>query len=141
MRGPARSGEDCGVNSGSARALLSHTGPVYSAAAAACRDPSLAEAVAERVLTSAARAGAGEAGLPGDRRRLVEQAVVLGIRVDPAPPFDCLPLDEREAVALARLAGCTVGEIAVALESSAESVKDAMLRALERLATTEPALV
>jgi hypothetical protein len=112
---------------------------VYSAAAAACRDPSLAEAVAERVLTSAARAGTGCVGF--DRRRLVEQAVVLGVRVDPAPPFDDLPLDEREAVALARLAGCTVGEIAIVLESSVEGVKDAMLRALERLATTEPALI
>jgi Sigma-70, region 4 len=125
------------VDSGLARTLLSHAGPVYSAAAAACRDPSLAEAVAERVLTSAA--GAGEACC--DRRRLVEQAVVLGVRVDPAPPFDGLPPDEREAVALARLAGCTVGEIAIVLESSAEGVKGAMLRALERLATTEPALV
>jgi hypothetical protein len=127
------------VDSGLARTIQSHTGPVYSAAAAACRDHSMAEAVAERVLTAAARACAGDVGF--DRQRLVEQAVVLGVRVDPAPPFDGLALDEREAVALARLAGCTVGEIALVLESSAEDVKAAMLRALERLAATEPALV
>jgi hypothetical protein len=125
--------------SGSARTLLSHAGPVYSAAAAACNDRSLAEAVAERVLTSAARSGGGNVRV--DRLRLVEQAVVLGVRVDPAPPFDGMPLDEREAVALARLAGCTVGEIALALDSSPEGVKAALLRALERLATAEPSLL
>jgi DNA-binding CsgD family transcriptional regulator len=116
---------------GATRAVLDHAGYVYSAAGAACADPELAEAIAERVLTAAIRAPCGE---PPDRARLVEEAVVLGVRIHPAPPFDALPLNEREAIALARLGGCSAQEIALASETSIEQVKAAMRSGLARLA-------
>jgi hypothetical protein len=122
---------------GATRAVLDHAGYVYGAATAACADPELAEAIAERVLTAAIRSPCG--GL-ADRGRLVEEAVVLGVRVHPAPPFDALPLEEREAIALARLGGCTAQEIALATETSIEQVKASMRSGLERLAVArEPA--
>jgi DNA-binding NarL/FixJ family response regulator len=117
--------------SGSVGGVLDHAGYVYGAATAACADPSLAEAVAERVLTSATRSGCGEAV---ERGRLVEEALVLAVRVDPSPPFAGLPPMEREVIALARLGGCSAHEIALALETSIASVKAAMRTGLARLA-------
>jgi hypothetical protein len=117
---------------GATRAVLEHAGYVYGAASAACADPVLAEAIAERVLTAAVRAPCGE---PPDRGRLVEEAVVLGVRIHPAPPFDALPLNEREAIALARLCACSAQEIALANETSIEQVKASMRSGLERLAS------
>lgn len=117
--------------SGSARALLDDAGEVYSAARAACADPELAEAVAERVMIAAARTSCGD---QLDRARLVEQALVLGVRGDPSAPFAALPPEEREVIVLARLGRLSVQEIALALEMSIESVKSAMRGGLARLA-------
>jgi hypothetical protein len=50
------------------------SGYVYGAATAACADPELAEAITERVLTSAVRKPRGDRL---DRARLIEEAVVL----------------------------------------------------------------
>jgi hypothetical protein len=116
---------------GATRAVLDHAGYVYGAATAACADHDLAEAIAERVLSVALRAPCGE---PPDRARLVEEALVLAVRLHPAPPFDALPLEEREAIALARLGGCSAQEIALASETSIEQVKAVMRSGLERLA-------
>jgi Sigma-70, region 4 len=117
--------------SGSTRALLQHAGPVYSAAAAACGGDEMAEAVAQRVLASAVRA-------PGslDRRHLIREAVLLAVRVDPCPELAAMALDEREAVALARLADCSVLDIALVLGITVQAVKAAMSRGLRRAAAS-----
>jgi DNA-directed RNA polymerase specialized sigma24 family protein len=115
---------------GASRAVLDHAGHVYGAARAACADPELAEAIAERVLTAAVRSPCSGRL---ERKRLVEEALVLAVRSHPAPPFDALPLDERETIALARLGGCSAQEIALLRETSIENVKTTMRRGLERL--------
>ena len=119
--------------SGSTRVLLQHARPVYSAAAAACGGDEMAEAVAQRVLASAARARDPESL---DRRHLIQEAVLLAVRVDPRPELAAMALDEREAVALARLADCSVHDIALVLRITVQAVKAAMSRGLRRAAAS-----
>jgi DNA-binding NarL/FixJ family response regulator len=126
-----RHGDHPGMPSGAIHAVLDHAGYVYGAATAACADSELAEAITERVLASAFGTAGGERL---DRARLVEEAVLLAVRIDPSPPFAGLPVEEREVIALARLGGCSAKEIALALEISVESVKAAMRSGLVRLA-------
>lgn len=116
--------------SASIRAALAEAGHVYGAATTACADPELAEAITERVMTAAVRTAGG----PLDRAHLVEQAVVLAVRIAPAPAFAGLPLEEREVIALARLGGRSAAEIALALDMSVEGVKKAMYTGLARIA-------
>jgi Sigma-70, region 4 len=117
--------------SGAASAVLDHAPHVYGAACTVCTDPEAAAAVTERVLAAAVHERSG-AGL--DRGTLVEEALVLGVRVAPSPPFAAMPLEEREVITLARLGGCSANEIAGLLAMSVEDVKAALLSGLERLA-------
>jgi Sigma-70, region 4 len=101
---------------------------VHGAAVAASADPQSAASVTERVLGDAARRHAQ--GEPIDRRGLVERAIRLGVRSCPAAGFAAIDERDREAIALARLGGYSVPEIARALETSAGDVKRRMSRGL-----------
>ena len=99
---------------------------VHGAAVAASSDPESAAGVTERVLREAARRhGPGQ---PIDRRLLVERAIRLGVTSCPAQGFAAIDGRDREAIALARLAGYSVAEIARALETSAYSSEPRMWR-------------
>jgi DNA-directed RNA polymerase specialized sigma24 family protein len=84
-----------------------HLDAVWRAALAASADREVAEAVTNAVLRAA----------PGDaaQAELVRGAVLAAVRRAPAPAFASMGRAEREAVALARIAGCRVGEVAAAL--------------------------
>jgi hypothetical protein len=87
--------------------VVDHLDAVWRAALAASADQTVAEDVTTKVLCSAAGdATAGE---------LVPRAVLLAIRRSPAPAFAGMSAQQREAVALARVAGCRVDEVAVTL--------------------------
>jgi DNA-directed RNA polymerase specialized sigma24 family protein len=102
---------------------------VYSAAVAASRDHTAAVEIAERVFLTAPSKGFGrDPSL--DRRQLVERAIRLGVRMAPAKGFAEMQADDREAIALARLAGYSVAEIAVSLDTTVDDVKARMLRGL-----------
>jgi len=110
---------------------------VHGAAVAASSDPESAAGVTERVLREAAhRHGPGQ---PIDRRRLVERAIRLGVTSCPAQGFAAIEGRDREAIALARLAGYSVAEIARVLETSASEVKRRMSRGLRSVAAAIPA--
>ncbi len=106
---------------------------VYGAAVAASVDKASALAVTERVLIEAAREPAG-AGRALDCQRLVENAIRLAVRSCPAEGFAAIEQGDREAIALARLGGYSVTEIAAVLETSAEDVKRRMSRGLRTVA-------
>ncbi len=106
--------------------LMRHAPQVHGAAVAASRDPSSAARVTERVLGDAARGHAP--GQPIDRRRLVERAIRLGVRSCPAEGYAGIEERDREAIALARLGGYSVTEIARALQTSPTEVKRRMSR-------------
>ena len=117
---------------------------VHGAAVAASRNPESAARVTERVLCDAARRHAP--GQPIDRRRLVERAIRLGVGSCPAEGFAAIDERDREAIALARLGGYSVAEIARALEISAGEVKRRLSRGLlsvaaEISATPQPAAI
>jgi hypothetical protein len=84
-----------------------HLDAVWRAALAASGDQAVAEEVTIAVLRGAAR----DAAEP----ELVRTAVLAAVRRAPAPAFAGLDGAEREALALARIAGCPVGEVASAL--------------------------
>ena len=110
---------------------------VHGAAVAASSDPESAAGVTERVLGDAARRhGPGQ---PIDRRRLVERAIRLGVRSCPAEGFAVIDEPDREPIALARLGGYSVTEIARALEISPAEVKRRMSRGLRSVAAAMPA--
>jgi DNA-directed RNA polymerase specialized sigma24 family protein len=112
--------------------LMRHAPQVHGAAVAASSDPKSAERVTEQVLRDAARRhGPGQ---PIDRRRLVERAIRLAVRSCPAEGFAAIDEGDREAIALARLAGYSVAEIAGALEISPQEVKRRISRGLGTLA-------
>jgi DNA-directed RNA polymerase specialized sigma24 family protein len=93
------------------RALVEASVPyVYGAALAAAEDPDAAAAVTEEVMVAAA-AGRERA----DARSLVARVVVRAVRTAPHAAFAPMPAGEREVVALARLAGYDVAEIAETL--------------------------
>jgi Sigma-70, region 4 len=138
----SRSGDDCAatlaygrhMDAGSRVAAVMRIAPhVYGAAVAASRDEASALAVTNRVLIEAAREPAG-AGRALDCRQLVENAIGLAVRSCPAEGFATIEQDDREAIALARLGGYSVTEIATALGTSAEDVKRRMSRGLRTVA-------
>ena len=87
--------------------VIDHVDAVWRAALAASGDRGVAEDVATAVLTSA--------GTDAPEHQLVRSAVLLALRRAPAPAFAAMAPTEREAVALARIAGCRADEIAAAL--------------------------
>ena len=84
---------------------------VYGAALAASRDERAAAGVTERVLESAA------ADDVIARDRLVERAILTAVRHAPAPCFEVMRQPDRDAVALARLAGYSADQVAAASAS------------------------
>jgi hypothetical protein len=106
---------------------------VYGAARAAARDEDAAADVVERVL----RAAVGERLL--DRERLVERAIRLGVTAKPAQAFAAMDPSDREAVALARLAGYSAADVAVTLGIDIDEAKRSMLRGLRRAKAVVPA--
>ena len=84
-----------------------HLDAVWRAALAASADHDVAEAVTTAVLRAAPRDAAQD--------ELVRRAVLAAVRRAPAPAFASMGGAEREAVALARIARCPVGEVAAAL--------------------------
>jgi hypothetical protein len=84
-----------------------HLDEVWRAALAASGDRHVAEAVTTAVLCAASP--------DATAADLVRQAVLAAVRQAPAPPFAAMRDAQREAVALARIAGCPVGEVAAAL--------------------------
>jgi DNA-directed RNA polymerase specialized sigma24 family protein len=80
---------------------------VWRAALAASGDRVVAEEVTTAVLRSAPRDAA--------QAELVRRAVLAAVRRSPAPAFASMRRAECEAVALARIAGCPVAEVAAAL--------------------------
>jgi DNA-directed RNA polymerase specialized sigma24 family protein len=118
-----------------AMTLLARTGElmrlaphVYGAALAASRDEHAAAGVTERVLEKAA----AEDMIARDR--LVERAILTAVRRSPAPCFEAMQQPDREAVALARLAGYSVEQVASSLDIGVDEVKASMLRALREAA-------
>jgi Sigma-70, region 4 len=108
---------------------------VYGAALAASRDHHTAVMVAEEVLVAAAN---DLGGRPAARSELTERAIRLGVRTAPGPGFADMESDDREVVALARLGGYSVSDIAARLGRPADQVKAAMLRGLQSAAGTGP---
>jgi DNA-directed RNA polymerase specialized sigma24 family protein len=87
--------------------VIDHLDAVWRAALAACGDEAVAQDVTVDVLTRAPRDAVRDA--------VVRAAVLGAIRRAPAPAFAAMAPAEREAVALARIAGCRVDEVAAAL--------------------------
>lgn len=106
---------------------------VYGAAVAASRDERAAAGVTERVLGQAAAEGVIS------RDRLVERAILAAVRRAPAPCFEVMRQPDRDAVALARLAGYSAQQVAASLGLSVEEVKASMLRALRAAAALQAA--
>jgi hypothetical protein len=105
--------------------VLDHLDPVWRAALAASGDRDVAEEVTTAVLRAAPRDAAA-----GD---LVRRAVLAAVRRAPAPAYAAMEGAEREAVALARIADCPVGEVAAALgvgDGAARRLLTAGLRAM-----------
>jgi hypothetical protein len=103
---------------------LAHLDRVWRAALAASGDREVAEQVTTAVLRAAPRGALGP--------DLVRDAVLAAVRRAPAPPFAAMTAPEREAVALARIAGCPVRDVADALgigDGAARRLLSAGLRA------------
>ncbi len=97
---------------------------VYTAALAASGSRPVAEQVAERVMV---------AQPAGEPRRLAQCAVLLALRVSPDRAFAAVGEEEREVLALARLTGATVGDVATVLGLTPEEVRARMGRGLRAL--------
>ena len=101
---------------------------IYGAALAAAASEKTAADVTGHVL-------AGAAAEPGsDERALVALAVRLAVRGAPHPQFAAMEPDDREAVALVRLAGCTDGEAARVLGVDEHEVRRRLVRGLRAIA-------
>ena len=99
---------------------------IYGVALAATDSTSAAERVTERVVRCSA---------PGAPRPvLVAEAVRLAMCSAPAPPYDALDPDAREALALVRLAGLRVDEVAQLIGEDVLTVKRRLTHALRQLA-------
>jgi DNA-binding NarL/FixJ family response regulator len=108
------------------RALVEATMPrVYGAALAASANAETAEGITRELMTDAA-AGRTRA----DARWLVERALLSAVRGEPHPALAPMRLEEREVVALARLGGYTVPEIAETLGIDPAEARARMTRAL-----------
>jgi hypothetical protein len=104
-----------------------HLDEVWRAALAASGDRGVAEEVTTAVLR-AAPPGAAAA-------ELVRAAVLAAVRRVPAPALAAMGEAERDAVALARIAGCPVGEVAATLgvgDGAARRLLTAGLRSMLR---------
>jgi hypothetical protein len=97
---------------------------VYAAALAASGNQAVAEHVTERVMLAAGG---------GDATALVERAVLLAIRTAPHDAFTPMRADEREVVALARLAGATTSRAAAVLGVDQTEVRALMCSGLRAL--------
>jgi DNA-directed RNA polymerase specialized sigma24 family protein len=110
--------------------VVEHLPWIYGAALAASASDAAADHVTEQVVRSA----------PGcaTRGSLVIEAVRQAVLRDPASPFDLLGTGDREALALVRLAGLDVGEVAELLGEDAATVKRRLNKALQTL--SKPAM-
>ncbi len=117
--------------------MLDYLPRVYGAALAAARDEEAACAVTQRVFEGPV-SGAGHHCQ--DPRCLVEQAICLAMRTAPRNPFGGIAPQDREAVALARLAGYSVDEIALTLEIAPAEVKRRLRAGLEAIGLESQAL-
>ena len=117
--------------------MLDYLPHVYGAALAASCDEETAHTVTERVFEEAVRGGEH---LLRDRRRLAAQVIRYAVRTAPAVPFGLIDPQDREAVALARLAGYSVDEIALTLEIAPAEAKRRLRGGLEALALESQAL-
>jgi hypothetical protein len=112
------------------RALVEASVPhVYGAALAAAADLVAAADVTYDVMVEAA---AGRAR--PDARSLVEQAVLGAVRKAPHSTFASMRIEDREAVALARLAGYSVAEVAGALGIEPGEARSRMTSGIRSLA-------
>ncbi len=98
---------------------------VYGAALAAAAGPRAAAAVTEHVMVAAR-------GEP-DPRPLVARAVLRAMRTAPHAAFAAMPEPEREVIALARLAGYSVDEIADVLGIAPAEARARMTRGLRSI--------
>jgi DNA-directed RNA polymerase specialized sigma24 family protein len=101
---------------------------IYGAALAAASNERAAAGVTERVLETAA----AEDVIARDR--LIERAILTAVRRAPAPCFEAMEQPDRDAVALARLAGYSAEQVASSLGIGVDEVKASMLRALRGVA-------
>ena len=99
---------------------------IYGAALAAAATEEIARDVAEQVATTAAR--------DASRSELVARAIRSAVRVAPAAPFAGLAEEEREALALVRLGGFDVTEVARQTGTDPREVKRRLGAALRALA-------
>ena len=110
-----------------------HLDEVWRAAIAASGDRDVAEEVTTAVLRSAPHDAA--------RRELVRRAVLAAVRRAPAPAFARMGGAEREAVALARIAGCPIGEVAAALGIADGAARRLLTAGLRSMLPRRPATV
>jgi hypothetical protein len=99
---------------------------VYGAALAAARSEAAAKDVTESVLV--------EAEPDASRSDLAIEAVRLAVRRSPAQPFDGMDAADAEALALVRIAGMTVVEVAAATGEEPDVVKRRLGAALRVVA-------
>jgi DNA-directed RNA polymerase specialized sigma24 family protein len=104
---------------------------VYGAALAAAADAEAAEDVTCEVMVDVAN-GRGRA----DARSLIERAVLRAVQTAPHPTFAAMRAEDREAVALARLAGYSITEVADALEIPPSEARSRMTSGVKTLAAT-----
>ena len=104
---------------------------VYGAALAAAAGPAAAAEVTQDVMVAAAAE-------PQDTRTLVARVVVRAMRTAPHAAFAPMPEPEREVVALARLAGYSVTEIADALHIEPAEARSRMTRGLRAAKGSDP---
>jgi DNA-directed RNA polymerase specialized sigma24 family protein len=105
------------------RRVIEH---VYGAALAASAGPAVAGEVTRDVMVAAA-------GDRSDARSLVARAIVSAVRTAPHAAFAPMRPPEREVVALARLAGYSVGEIADTLGIAPGEARSRMTSGLRAL--------
>ena len=110
-----------------------HLDAVWRAALAASGDHDVAAAVTTAVL----RAPDGDAA----EDELVRRVVLAAVRRRPAPVFAGMGRAEREAVALARIAGCPVGEVAAALGLGDGAARRLLTAGLRSMRPRRPASV
>jgi hypothetical protein len=111
--------------------VVEHLPWIYGAACHATADEAAARHVTERVVRDA------PPGTP--RRALVAEAVRLGVgSVTPAAPFDRVPPRERQALALVRLAGMGIDEVAALTGEDIATVKRRLTGGLHALASPRP---
>jgi Sigma-70, region 4 len=96
---------------------------VYGAALAASAGPAAAGEVTRDVMVAASRDRS-------DARSLIARAIVRAVRTAPHAAFAPMPEGDREVVALARLAGYSVGEIADALGIAPGEARSRMVSGL-----------